>query len=269
MCGVIARSGEEWRATEQGQALLPLPPVEVVKIGRWRAEPAPRTARVRWPGPGARPDPRPGRPGQRADAGRARRRGAARRLPAAAERAAVRAGDQPRQALDLPGPGPSASDADRLLGLLADADVFIQGFRAGALERRGFGVEELPRRHPGLIYVSVNCYGPVGPWQGRPGWEQLGQTATGLAVGQGGPERPTLHAGPGLRLRHRLLRGARGDDRARPAGARGRQLPRPRLALSDRDVAGAPRAALRPGRRRSAWATHPTSTATTTRRSAG
>ena len=33
MCGVIARSGEEWRATEQGQALLPLPPVEVVKLG--------------------------------------------------------------------------------------------------------------------------------------------------------------------------------------------------------------------------------------------
>src|SRR6266536_843622 len=33
MCGVIARSGEEWRATEQGRALLPLPPVEVIKVG--------------------------------------------------------------------------------------------------------------------------------------------------------------------------------------------------------------------------------------------
>src|SRR6185295_10681998 len=33
MCGVICRTGEEWRATEQGQALLPLPPVEVVKLG--------------------------------------------------------------------------------------------------------------------------------------------------------------------------------------------------------------------------------------------
>ena len=56
----------------------------------------------------------------------------------------------------------------------------------------GFGVQDLARRRPGLIYVSVNCYGPVGPWHGRPGWEQLGQSATGLAVGQGGAEHPTL-----------------------------------------------------------------------------
>ena len=76
--------------------------------------------------------------------------------------------------------------------LLREADIFTQGYRVGALERRGFGVEELARRRPGLIYVSINCYGPVGPWTGRPGWEQLGQSATGLAVGQGGAEHPEL-----------------------------------------------------------------------------
>src|SRR5207248_8812759 len=41
MCGVIARSGEEWRATEQGRALLPLPPVEVIKIGDSEPMPLP------------------------------------------------------------------------------------------------------------------------------------------------------------------------------------------------------------------------------------
>jgi crotonobetainyl-CoA:carnitine CoA-transferase CaiB-like acyl-CoA transferase len=42
----------------------------------------------------------------------------------------------------------------------------------------------------GVVYVSVNCYGYTGPWQARPGWELMGQAATGLAVGHGGPAGP-------------------------------------------------------------------------------
>jgi hypothetical protein len=38
--------------------------------------------------------------------------------------------------------------------------------------------------------VSINCYGHVGPWRERPGWEQLAQTVSGLAAAQGTPERP-------------------------------------------------------------------------------
>src|SRR5205823_4584649 len=45
LCGVIARSGEAWRATEQGEALLPLPPVEVVKLGESEPKPLPSGAR--------------------------------------------------------------------------------------------------------------------------------------------------------------------------------------------------------------------------------
>ncbi len=191
MCGVICRTGEEWRATEQGKALLPLPPVEVVKIGE--------------------SDPKPFGSGDRPLAG-----------IKALDLTRVLAGPVSGRTLAEHGaevlhitsptldsvppyvlatnPGKlsayldlnSTEDADQLLGLAADADLFVQGYRAGALERRGFGVDELTRRHPGLIYVSVNCYGPVGPWQGRPGWEQLGQSATGLAVGQGGADHPTL-----------------------------------------------------------------------------
>jgi hypothetical protein len=36
--------------------------------------------------------------------------------------------------------------------------------------------------NPGLVTVSINCYGPVGPWADRRGWEQLGQVATGLSL---------------------------------------------------------------------------------------
>jgi hypothetical protein len=45
---------------------------------------------------------------------------------------------------------------------------------------------------PGIIYVSINCYGHVGPWRERPGWEQLAQTVTGIAATDGSPERPKL-----------------------------------------------------------------------------
>jgi crotonobetainyl-CoA:carnitine CoA-transferase CaiB-like acyl-CoA transferase len=191
MCGVIARSGEEWRATEQGAALLPIPPVEVVKLAEGDPVPLPHGAR---PLAGVKAldltrvlaGPVSGR--TLAEHGAEVLHVASPTLPSVPPYVLATNAGKLSTHLDLD----DREDADRLLGLLADADLFIQGFRTGSLERRGFGVEELTRRHPGLIYVSVNCYGPVGPWQGRPGWEQLGQTATGLAVGQGGPDRPQL-----------------------------------------------------------------------------
>ena len=87
-----------------------------------------------------------------------------------------------------------ADDVSRLRALAADADVFAQGYRAGTLERRGFGAEELAALRPGIIYVTVNCYGDDGPWRTRPGWEQLAQSVTGIADAQGEPGKPQLIA---------------------------------------------------------------------------
>jgi crotonobetainyl-CoA:carnitine CoA-transferase CaiB-like acyl-CoA transferase len=83
---------------------------------------------------------------------------------------------------------------ERLRALVRGCDVFTQGYRSGSLERRGFGVEELAALRPGIVYVTVNCYGDVGPWRERPGWEQLAQSVTGIAHVQGGGDdgRPTL-----------------------------------------------------------------------------
>jgi crotonobetainyl-CoA:carnitine CoA-transferase CaiB-like acyl-CoA transferase len=72
-------------------------------------------------------------------------------------------------------------DRQRLLELADQADVFIDGFRHGALEKHGFVAEALWERNPGLIAVEANCYGFNGPWAGRRGWEQLAQSVTGLA----------------------------------------------------------------------------------------
>ncbi|WP_323121045.1 CoA transferase [Burkholderia alba] len=70
---------------------------------------------------------------------------------------------------------------DALHALAADADVFLQGYRPGALAARGFGAAELARRHPGIVCVSISAYGQVGPWAGRRGFDSLVQSASGIA----------------------------------------------------------------------------------------
>jgi crotonobetainyl-CoA:carnitine CoA-transferase CaiB-like acyl-CoA transferase len=84
------------------------------------------------------------------------------------------------------------TEADVLRGLVRDADVFTNGYRGGALDKRGFGVEEVAAMRPGIVYVSISCYGDVGPWRERPGWEQLAQSVSGIAHTQGGDGPPTL-----------------------------------------------------------------------------
>ncbi len=77
------------------------------------------------------------------------------------------------------------TEAETLRELLRDADVFSQGYRLGAIARRGLRPEDVAAVRPGIVYVSENCYGPVGPWAERPGWEQLGQAATGMSYREG------------------------------------------------------------------------------------
>jgi crotonobetainyl-CoA:carnitine CoA-transferase CaiB-like acyl-CoA transferase len=79
--------------------------------------------------------------------------------------------------LDLRRPDERAA-LDRLAG---EADVFLQGYRPGSLARRGFGADELARRHPGVVVVNVSAYGGVGPWGDRRGFDSLVQVVSGIA----------------------------------------------------------------------------------------
>lgn len=90
--------------------------------------------------------------------------------------------------LDLKAPDERAT----LLALLADADVFSQGYRPGAMDKLGLSPEEMAAHRPGIIYTSMNCYGFDGPFADRAGWEQLAQTVTGIANEQGGDEPPRI-----------------------------------------------------------------------------
>lgn len=87
-----------------------------------------------------------------------------------------------------------ADDAGRARfdALAAGAHVVVQGYRPGALARRGLDPATLARRRPGIVVADISCYGPEGPFADRPGWEQLAQATSGLAALQGSPERPQL-----------------------------------------------------------------------------
>jgi crotonobetainyl-CoA:carnitine CoA-transferase CaiB-like acyl-CoA transferase len=65
--------------------------------------------------------------------------------------------------------------------LVRGADVVTQSYRPGALGRLGAGAADLAACRPGIVVVEVSCYGSTGPWSERPGWEQLAQTASGIA----------------------------------------------------------------------------------------
>jgi len=75
----------------------------------------------------------------------------------------------------------AAGARDRLLGLLADADVLVHGYRPGALDGLGLGAEVREAARPGLVDVSLDAYGWGGPWAGRRGFDSLVQMSSGIA----------------------------------------------------------------------------------------
>lgn len=75
-------------------------------------------------------------------------------------------------------------------GLLGRADVVVQSFRPGALDRLGLSPAEVAARRPGIVYVSVSCYGSGGPWAERGGYDPLAQTAAGIALAESFEGKP-------------------------------------------------------------------------------
>jgi crotonobetainyl-CoA:carnitine CoA-transferase CaiB-like acyl-CoA transferase len=74
----------------------------------------------------------------------------------------------------------SASDASKLIDLVRDANVFVQGYRPDGLRALGFSSEQLAAIRPGIVCVSLSAYGNDGPWADRRGFDSLVQTATGF-----------------------------------------------------------------------------------------
>ena len=194
-CAGLARTPEEWDESEQGRVLATRPVVEIVQIGDSKPEPFARGGDA--PLSGIRV----------LDLTRVLAGPSCARTLAqyGAETMVISSPNLPSVPYFVTdtGHGKRAAFVDlatedgraTLRRLVREGDVFSQGYRQGALERHGFGPIELAALRPGIVVTAINCYGLEGPWRGRPGWEQLGQTVTGMAVVHGGAEGPKLQPG--------------------------------------------------------------------------
>jgi hypothetical protein len=72
-----------------------------------------------------------------------------------------------------------AADRERILELVDRADVVVENFRPGVMDRAGLGYETLRKRNPQLIYAASSGYGQTGPYAKRPGQDYLVQALTG------------------------------------------------------------------------------------------
>ncbi|MCI0902570.1 MAG: CoA transferase [Chloroflexi bacterium] len=79
--------------------------------------------------------------------------------------------------------------------LAADADVMIESFRAGTLDRLGLGYDEIKKVNPGVVYCSISGYGRTGPMADMPGYDLLIQAYSGLMSLTGDPDGMPLRIG--------------------------------------------------------------------------
>jgi crotonobetainyl-CoA:carnitine CoA-transferase CaiB-like acyl-CoA transferase len=84
-----------------------------------------------------------------------------------------------------------------LRDLLADADVVIENYRKGTMEKLGFGYETMKEINPGLIYAELSGFGRTGPYAERGGFDLIAQGMSGLMSITGeGPGQPPCKVGP-------------------------------------------------------------------------
>ena len=88
--------------------------------------------------------------------------------------------------LDLKNP----EGRDIALRLLDMADVLVENFRPGVLDRLGLGEEVLRKRNPGLVTVRISGYGQTGPYRDLPGYGAICEAVAGVRHLTGDPDRP-------------------------------------------------------------------------------
>ncbi|HEX4830408.1 MAG TPA: CoA transferase, partial [Trebonia sp.] len=89
----------------------------------------------------------------------------------------------------------SAEGRDLAQRLIDVADVVVENFRPGTLERLGIGYEEMSARNPGIVYVRMSGYGQHGPYSPRAGYGSIGEAMGGLRYISGEPDRAPSRIG--------------------------------------------------------------------------
>jgi CoA:oxalate CoA-transferase len=102
------------------------------------------------------------------------------------------------------------SDLDKLRQLIARADVMVQNFRPGVMERLGLGYDNVSQINSRLVYGVVSGYGNAEAWRGRPGQDLLAQARSGimwLSGDEGDPPTPMALAVADMLAGHNLCEG--------------------------------------------------------------
>jgi len=87
------------------------------------------------------------------------------------------------------------ADGAIFLKLVGRADVLVENFRPGTMERLGFGYESLRAVNPRLIYAAVSGFGQTGPWSRKPAYDLIVQALGGMMSVTGQPAGPPTKAG--------------------------------------------------------------------------
>ena len=82
--------------------------------------------------------------------------------------------------------------------LISEADVLVENFRPGTMEKWGLGYDRLSGTNPGLVMVRVSGYGQTGPYRERAGFGSIGEAMGGIRHVTGFPDQPPPRAGVSL-----------------------------------------------------------------------
>ena len=94
--------------------------------------------------------------------------------------------------------------------LIRNADVIVENYRPGAMERLGFGYEQVSEEKPEIVYCSLSGYGTDGPYKKRAGQDLLSQAMSGLAMINGRKSDPPTLVGTAVVDQHAAVLGALG-----------------------------------------------------------
>jgi CoA:oxalate CoA-transferase len=89
----------------------------------------------------------------------------------------------------------SPRDRELLECLLDKADVVVENFRPGVMERLGYGPEQLARTHPHIVYASISGFGHTGPFKDLPGYDTVVQAMGGVMSLTGWPDNQPARVG--------------------------------------------------------------------------
>ena len=89
----------------------------------------------------------------------------------------------------------SPRDRELLERLLDEADVVVENFRPGVMDRLGYGADRLAKTHPRIVYVSISGFGHSGPFSDLPGYDMVVQAMGGVMSLTGWPDAPPARVG--------------------------------------------------------------------------